>query len=268
MTAVSSLPTQDDRTVEKPVLRRTQAVMGTVISYVVAPGPDNASAFVGLARAQAEMERVDRRFSLWRADSALSRFRRGEPIDERAALEIEAVLERCRLARDLSEGWFDPWALAGGVDPTGLVKGWAARRALGRLVSSGAAGAMVNAGGDIAVAGSSPSGDPWRIGIRHPDDPLGLLGVVRAEAAVATSGLYERGAHVVDPRRGLAATDVVAATVTGPELDLADAFATALVAAGIAAAPLAARLAGAGYESVVVTQAGEVTATTDFPWAD
>ena len=28
-------------------------------------------------------------------------------------------------ARDASGGWFDPWAMPGGYDPTGLVKGWA-----------------------------------------------------------------------------------------------------------------------------------------------
>jgi FAD:protein FMN transferase len=220
-----------------------------------------------LAWAQAEMERVDRRFSLWRADSAISRYRLGESIDHRAAAEIDVVLDRCRRARELSGGWFDPWALAGGVDPTGLVKGWAARRAPGLLVSS-CAGAMVNAGGDIAVAGPSPSGGSWRVGIRHPQDPLRLLGLVQAEAAVATSGLYERGAHVVDPRRGRAATDVVAATVTGAELDLADAFATALVAAGTDAADVAARLIPAGYESLVVTGSGELSPTPGFPWAE
>ena len=28
----------------------------------------------------------------------------------------------------MSGGWFDPWAMPGGVDPTGLVKGWAVDR--------------------------------------------------------------------------------------------------------------------------------------------
>ena len=249
-------------------LVRTQAVMGTVVSYkVVPPSNESAAAHIGLARAQAEMERVDRVFSLWRPESPMSRYRAGEAVDERAAAEIEAVLDRCRLARWLSGGWFDPWSMRGGVDPTGLVKGWAAMRALGRLVASGVSGAMVNAGGDIAVAGLAPSGDPWRIGIRHPGHAAGLLGVVQAAGAVATSGLYERGAHVIDPRRGLPSHEVVAATVTGPELDLADALATALMAAGSEAPALSERLPPAGYEAAVVTIAGDLTATPGFPWA-
>ena len=249
-------------------IRRSQAVMGTVVSYNVVPTGDRAAAFVGLARARAEMERIDRRFSLWRPDSPMSRWRAGEPVDRRAEAEIGAVLERCRRARDLSAGWFDPWALPGGVDPTGLVKGWAAGRALDHLVAAGVASAMVNAGGDIAVSGLSPSGGRWRVGIRHPEDPTRLLGVVEAEAAVATSGTYERGAHVLDPRQGRPAVDVVAATVTGPELDLADAFATALVAAGPEAPAVAAGLASAGYESLVVTGAGDMQATSGWRWAD
>ena len=33
-------------------------------------------------------------------------------------------------APSASGGWFDPWAIPGGVDPTGLVKGWAVEQAL------------------------------------------------------------------------------------------------------------------------------------------
>ena len=32
------------------------------------------------------------------------------------------------VSRELTGGAFDPWALPGGVDPAGLVKGWAADR--------------------------------------------------------------------------------------------------------------------------------------------
>jgi hypothetical protein len=57
------------------------------------------------------------------------------------------VLECCARAREISDGWFDPWAMPGGIDPTGYVKGWAAQCALSALVSSGIRGAMVNAVG-------------------------------------------------------------------------------------------------------------------------
>ena len=54
------------------------------------------------------------------------------------------------------------------------------------------------------------------------------------DAAVATSGLYERGAHLVDPRTGAAPEGVLSVTVVGPDLGLADAYSTAAFALGAA----------------------------------
>ncbi|HMJ96477.1 MAG TPA: FAD:protein FMN transferase, partial [Thermoleophilaceae bacterium] len=59
-----------------------------------------------------------------------------------------------------------------------------------------------------------------------------LVCVVELDGAVATSGAYERGEHVLDPESGLPARGVRSATVTGPDLDLADALSTGLFAAG------------------------------------
>ena len=83
-----------------------------------------------VARAQAELRWVDDVFSTWKPESPVSRLRRGEIRLEDAPPEVAEVLELCRRAREASDGWFDPWAMPGGVDPTGLVKGWAAQRAL------------------------------------------------------------------------------------------------------------------------------------------
>ena len=55
------------------------------------------------------------------------------------------------------------------------------------------------------------------------------------EGAVATSGTYERGFHVIDPKRRRPVTDLAAVTVIGPELTLTDAYATAALAMGAAA---------------------------------
>ena len=133
----------------------------------------------------------------------MSRLRRGEIELEQAPPEVAEVLELCRRARDASDGWFDPWGLPGGVDPTGLVKGWAAERALDELKSAGVPAAMVNAGGDIAVYGEPrPAGRGGSASAtRWP--PTGSLLIVELEGAgaVATSGTYERGEHLLAPRR-------------------------------------------------------------------
>ena len=52
------------------------------------------------------------------------------------------------------------------------------------------------------------------------------------EGAVATSGAYERGAHIVDPHTGRPPRGVLSVTVVGPDLATADAYATAAFAMG------------------------------------
>ena len=49
---------------------------------------------------------------------------------------------------------------------------------------------------------------------------------------MATSGVYERGRHVLDPRRGAPASGLRSVTVVGTDLGVADAYATAALAMG------------------------------------
>jgi thiamine biosynthesis lipoprotein len=207
--------------------------MGTVVSFDIRPGPAPLQEiYLALAEARAGLHRADAVFSTWKPHSPMNRLRRGELRIDDSPADVGEVLELCKAARDTSLGWFDPWAMPGGVDPTGLVKGWAAGDAMRRIEAAGAAAAMVNAGGDVAVYGRPEPGRGWRIGIRDPWDAHRVVAVVEADAAVATSGDYERGEHVLDPRTGQAAARIASATVTGPDLAMADALATGLLAAG------------------------------------
>ncbi len=216
-------------------------------------------------RALAVLHHVDDVFSTWRPDSPVSRLRRGEIELDAAPPEVAWVLGLCRRARAASGGWFDPWGLPGGIDPAGLVKGWAAELALAELRGTAAA-AMINAGGDIAVFGEPEPGQQWRIGIRDPLAADRLLTVVTLgghDRAVATSGAYERGPHVLEPGTHEPAQGLLAATVVGPDLAFADALATGLLASGGKAL---ARVAGLrGYSALVVEQDGSVHATLGFP---
>ncbi len=87
-----------------------------------------------------------------------------------------------------------------------MVKGWAVQRAADALREAGLRDFCVNAGGDVVVAGGPEPGRPWLVGVRHPDraDRMCVVFGLR-DAAVATSGAYERGAHIVDGRTGRAA---------------------------------------------------------------
>jgi thiamine biosynthesis lipoprotein len=144
------------------------------------------------------------------------------------------------------------------------VKGWAAQRAADTLRDAGAEAAMVNAAGDIVTFGEPEPGRPWRLGIRDPRAPDRIAWVVAArDGAVATSAAYERGAHVLDPHTGGPARAALSATVTGPDLTLADALATGLFAAGAAGLPFIDALPG--YDALVVGPGGDARMTDEFP---
>ena len=199
--------------------------MGTVVSFQVDTGNlSDEQVSRALDEACAELHRLDDRFSRWNADSELSRLRGGE-VNASSRL-MDEVLELCAHACNISQGFFDPWAMPGGFDPTGLVKGWSAERALSILALRGITAALINAGGDVCVL----PGTTYQVGIRHPQDRDALCGVVPTTSAIATSGIYERGDHVINPFGGDVAA--VSATVVGGRLALADALATALVVGG------------------------------------
>lgn len=253
--------------------RHHQLVMGTVVSYrLEAGGLAQGVLLAALEEAMAELHRLDELFSTFKAESPMSRLRRGELLPAEAPPEIGVVLALCHEVRDRTKGCFDPWTLPGGVDPTGLVKGWAVERAAGLLGAAGVQAGVVNGGGDIQTLGSPPDGPVWRLGIQHPWRREALAGVVelRAGQALATSGCYERGDHLL-ARRGAEGSwprppSLASVSVAGPSLALADGMATGLFAAGPDVLSLAAEL-GEGYEAYVIFGDGSEAATAGFPFA-
>ena len=155
--------------------------------------------------------------------------------------------------------------MPGGVDPTGYVKGWAAQRALAELASPGLSGAMVNAAGDIASFGGPEPDTAFRVGIVDPFLPAHIACVVELTGAIATSGSYERGAHLIDPRTGRLTVSVASASVTGPDLGLADALATALAVAGESGMAMIESLEN--YEALIVGPDRTWRWTERFPFA-
>jgi thiamine biosynthesis lipoprotein len=240
------------------VITHVEHVMGTAVSITVDPGSREPTAVI--ADACAVLHTADETFSTFKTGSALSRHRRGELRAEELPADLLEVLELSARAARLTGGYFDAWAMPGGFDPTGLVKGWAAERALRRLRDGGMVAAMVNAGGDIACFGPVP----WRIGVRDPVDAERVVCVADVTEAIATSGGYERPGELLDPRYRLPAARLVQATVVGEDLALADAYATALVVRG---EPGLAMVEGTPYEAVIVTHDSRMLATPGFPIA-
>lgn len=176
---------------------------------------------------------VDTVFSTFKSNSAVSKFRRGELAESEFDAGMQDVFARCLRIKEITDGAFDPWAVQGGYDPSGLVKGWAADRAANILASFGFKDCLVNAGGDIAVRGEFEPGKLWTVGIQHPDQFDQIYETVDVtDSAVATSGQYIRGEHVIDPSGGKVINK--SATVVGSDCATADGLATALLIKGVA----------------------------------
>jgi FAD:protein FMN transferase len=250
------------------IVHHEEHVMGTVVTFDIHGGGSTGhdrEVYVHLARARALLQRYDAMFNLWKPNSPMSRLRRGDITLDEAPPEVALVLDLCSEAMRATNGWFDPFALPGGVDPTGLVKGWATQQALWKLTEAGYGDCIVNAGGDVATAGHPDGLDAWRIGIQHPRSRAHLLGVVAVTGAIATSGTYERGAHLTDPRSGRPGARCASATVVGPDLALADAFATGLAVAGEDGFDFIEALAA--YEAFAVLTDGSTRASGGWQFA-
>jgi thiamine biosynthesis lipoprotein len=90
----------------------------------------------------------------------------------------------------------------------------------------------VDAGGDLYLGGHNPDGAPWSVGIRHPREDRLLETLHVSDAAICTSGDYERPGHIVDPRSGAAPDAVASVTVVASNAMLADALGTAAFVLG------------------------------------
>jgi thiamine biosynthesis lipoprotein len=250
---------------------RIEQVWGTVISIDVRDPVE-----VGvLDRVVEWFHRVDDLFSTWRDDTEISRLARGELTLGDASPEVRVVLALCDDLTERTRGAFDirfgadPRVASrpgrGPIDPSGLVKGWALDRAASMLRDAGAHRFSINAGGDVVTSGRPAPDAEWRVGIQHPWSRQQVAAVVAGtDLVIATSGAYERGDHIVDPRtarpaRGLASVTVVSDRLT---LAVADAYATAAIVLGEEGMPWLAEQDD--VEAIAITDDREVIVTAGF----
>jgi FAD:protein FMN transferase len=235
---------------ERVVARHSVQITGTAYAFCLIAPPSLARRTIGeaLAAAVAELRAVDAAFSPFHPRSLVSAVRRGELTPEGYPPPLAEVVARCEAMRAATDGWYDAWAVPGGFDPSGLVKGWAIDRAAVLLRAAGIDDYAITSGGDWLVRGNGPRGGAWRVGVADPDNPLRVLATVDlTDGAVATSGY---GAEVIDPHTGDVIRSRGPATVTGPTLAIADGYATALFAASEAG--LRWFDGSSGYEPLVV----------------
>jgi len=132
------------------------------------------------------------------------------------------------------------------VDLGAIAKGYAADRAIEIYKQHGVESAFVNIGGNVAVLGNRPNGDPFRVGIQNPLLERGqCLGAVNAaNKTVVTSGDYVRYFekdnkkyhHILDSRTGYPAeSSLISTTIVSKESIDADALSTAIFILGLEA---------------------------------
>ncbi len=109
-----------------------------------------------------------------------------------------------------------------GLDLGGVAKGWTVDLAAEAAAASGLRWAVVNAGGDLRIAGEPPT-PGIEVGVEDPESPQDeVLRLVLTEGALATSSITRRAwgnglHHLIDPSTGAPAdTGVLQATVWAP----------------------------------------------------
>lgn len=126
----------------------------------------------------------------------------------------------------------------------GIGKGYAAEMAKALLKKEGIQSGIVNASGDLATWGTQANGQPWTVGIAHPDNaaaPFSYMNIT--DLALATSGNYEKFAvingkkysHTINPKTGMPVTGIKSVTIIGPNAEIADAMATPVTIMGVKA---------------------------------
>ena len=228
-----------------------------------------------------EIKRLDRIFSSFNPESEVNLINKlaGEAPLEVSNETLECLREAKRI-NVLSRRAFDvtlghPYALY--INPVrkwvylrrkgikinlgGIGKGYAAESARRLLLKSGAKSGMIDMRSTIAVFGDKE----WEIGIQHPRKSDQLIGTVKLKngQSLATSGDYERGEHIIDPRTGRPAKLCQSVTVIGENAAETDALATAIFVLGpdrgiklIEAFP--------GREALIVDIDGNITKSPGF----
>jgi FAD:protein FMN transferase len=152
------------------------------------------------------------------------------------------------------------------VNLGGIGKGYAVDRAVSMLRRRGLHDFMIQAGGDMYVAGRRGA-RPWRLGIRDPRGPAdrSFAELDLSNGTFSTSGDYERFfikngrrySHIIDPSRGEPAQLCRSVTLVTDRAVIADALAKGVFILGPAAGmALVERLKN--VDAVIVTAKNEV----------
>jgi len=186
-----------------------------------------------LERAEQISRSTDRAFDL--------RFASPDAASRRAPIRIDARKSEAMLT--------DPKTRIG-VGSIG--KGFIVDKMVEYLWSRGYGDVLIDAGGDLRA-----SGGPWQVAVQIPESPAGVVPppVPVHNEAWGSSGLYEQGKHIIDPRSGVAVDRSGSVTIRSDNLTTAGALGTACFVLGPSRCEVA--IAAFPGTSMIWTPAGQ-----------
>lgn len=246
------------------VARWTGRALGGPVSMQLV-GLAQADADRIFARVEAELDRLEQIFSLYRDTSELSRLNKTSRLDDPSA-ELLHVLSVCSAIHTASEGQFDPtiqplWsAMANGADDAalegakkligwsqvtfdalevrlpkggaltlnGIAQGAITDRIVALLRGEGLGDVLVDMG-EVAAMGQGPNG-PWSVGVAKTDGTL-VHRLTASDRAIATSvptamQIGTDHGHILSPNGATAQHSLV--SVSAPTAMVADGLSTAM----------------------------------------
>lgn len=198
---------------------------------------------------------IDEVFSPFKKDSEVSKLNRGQKYSS----HLTKILKLAEETKKKTHGYFDVVRPDGKIDPSGIVKGWAIFEAAKIIKFHKYRRFYVDAGGDAEI-----SGKKWSWGIRNPFNVHQIVKkLTLSDCGIATSGTYERGAHIYNPtEKGTIVSDIVSLSVIGPNVYEADRYATAAFAMGRKGIEFIENMNG--LEGYMIDTKGIATKTTGF----
>ena len=237
--------------------------MGTGFIFKIVDYQSEQSAEHVCKMAMDIIEDANQRFSTYIETSELNQINRGELKIEQASSIQKEIWQQARDWKEKTAGFFDAESPDGSIDPSGIVKTWAAQNAANFLHANGYREFTLNAGGDVLLSENLSSQLLSRIGLSNLQSISSENAFINMVIdltdsnlrAVATSGSSERGEHIW--RKD---TSFVQATVIASDLVTADVWATALISGGDEALEILPK----EIVAMVVTNHGEIKTTAGF----
>lgn len=204
---------------------------------------------------------VDEKFSPYKAKSEVTLINDARIKIKDISSEMKLILELCAQTKKETNNFFDVF-YNNAFDPSGLVKGWAIYEASKILDKMRLKNYYINAGGDIQTKGLNAKGEKWAVGIKNPFNVKENIKIVYLSGeGIATSGIYEKGNHIYNPR-GKIKNSIVSVTIIGKNIYEADRFATPAFAMGIDGINFIDSLDG--LEGYMIDKEGTATMTRGF----